>query len=618
MSAKFWPIIGLGLQSEVDIVLARQRARQVASLLGADSLQQVRIATAVSEIARNAIVHAGGGRVELLLEDAAPRSRLLVRVTDRGGGMVTDDDPSAHHPILGRRGAGMPIARRLADSFTIESSTSGTTVTLGFTLPAGVQASAAEAVQVADALVRRPPESLMEELHLQNQELLRVLDNLMTRQDELLRLNEELEETNRGVLALHEALTRELEETNRGVVALYGELDDRTEELRRSNNVKDQFISYLSHEFRTPVHSIIALSHILLESPAAPLQSEQQKQVGLVLKSSSALLELVDDLLDLAKISAGRLTVHPEAFTVADLFGALRGMMRPLVPSDGSVSLVFSDPVNIPPLYADQGKLSQILRNLTSNALKFTSEGEVHVSARLDGEDAVVFTVADTGIGIAPHDQQRIFSDYEQVHGAFQRRAKGTGLGLPLSQRLAELLGGRITLESKPGVGSTFRVHLPLRFAGDTAGPVAREGPVGVSSGEAHILIVDDDAAARYVLRHLLESLGCTVSEAANGEDALRIARDRRPGAMFVDLVMPGLDGYELIQRLRADPQTTSIPVIIRTGKQLSDDERARLVSRAAEILTKDEDGTDRERAALRVGAALARVGIQTRQHSAT
>jgi signal transduction histidine kinase/ActR/RegA family two-component response regulator len=606
-----WRIIRLRLRTEADVVVARQRARQVAEFLGMDAAAQTRLATAVSEIARNALIHGGGGRADVLLGSGLP-ARLLIRISDEGGGLpasqVSDIADSTSPVTLGlQRGGGLAVARRLAQSFDVQSGAGGSTITMGMPLPKGVTASPATAAGVADALARRPPESLLEELHRQNQEMLGVLENLLNRQEELIRLNEELEETNRGVVALHEELTRELEETNRGVVALYGELDERSEQLRRTNNLKDQFISYLSHEFRTPVHSIIALAQIMLSSEEQPLTGEQLTQVRLIRRSSGTLLDLVDDLLDLAKIAAGRLTLNADVFSANELLGAMRAMMRPLVTSD-AVSLIFEEPVGIQPLFTDQGKLAQILRNLVSNALKFTSEGEVRVAAAMVGHDRVAFMVTDSGIGIAAADHERIFRDYEQVSGPFQRRRKGTGLGLPLSRRLAELLGGTITLASEPGAGATFRLEIPIRLQTEAAPEAPRVKQAAPVAGGAHILVVDDDEASRYVLRHLLESLGFTISEAGNGADGLRLARQQQPGAIFVDLVMPGMSGFDLVQRLAADPDTAMIPIVVRTGKRLTDAERQALLEYAADVLTKDEDADDR--AALRVGAALARLGI--------
>jgi signal transduction histidine kinase len=173
---------------------------------------------------------------------------------------------------------------------------------------------------------------------------------------------------------------------------------------------------------------------------------------------------MVNDLLDLARIEAGRTVVRPTTFTAVDLFAALRGMFRVLTPSE-RVTLVLDDPVDIPPLTTDEGKLSQILRNFIGNALKFTEHGEVRVSASAGQGDQVVFVVADTGIGIAPEDQERIFDEFSQLESALQRKATGAGLGLPLSRKLAELLGGHVALTSEPGLGSTFTVTIPGTYA---------------------------------------------------------------------------------------------------------------------------------------------------------
>jgi signal transduction histidine kinase len=200
----------------------------------------------------------------------------------------------------------------------------------------------------------------------------------------------------------------------------------------------------MSHEFRTPLNSILALTGILLDRIDGDLTSEQELQVSLVRTAAQDLYELVNDLLDLAKVEAGKVVVRPAEFEVANLFGALRGMLRPLLVSD-SVALVFEDPAGIPPLDTDEGKVSQILRNFLSNALKFTERGEIRVSATFDeAAGTAIFRVADTGIGIAPEDQERIFLEFSQVEHALQKKVKGTGLGLPLSRRLAQLLGGDV------------------------------------------------------------------------------------------------------------------------------------------------------------------------------
>jgi signal transduction histidine kinase len=258
-------------------------------------------------------------------------------------------------------------------------------------------------------------------------------------------------------------LREELAETNKGVVALYSEIDDQKEQLRHASELKSRFLSYMSHEFRTPLGAIRSLARILLDRMDGPLTAEQEKQVCFIQSSCVELTEMVNDLLDLAKIEAGRITISPAWFEMVDLFAALRGMFRPILNSD-SVSLIFEEPKGVPRVYTDDKKLSQILRNFVSNALKFTSEGEVRVSAKAAPNETVVFAVADTGIGIALEHQRVIFEDFVQVDSALQKRLRGTGLGLSLSKKLAELLKGSVSVQSEPGVGSVFSVILPRTF----------------------------------------------------------------------------------------------------------------------------------------------------------
>jgi signal transduction histidine kinase len=194
-----------------------------------------------------------------------------------------------------------------------------------------------------------------------------------------------------------------------------------------------------------------------------PLTGEQQKQIRFVQGSVRELTEMVDDLLDLAKVEAGRISISPEWFEMVDLFSALRGIFRPIV-ANGVVSLVFEELHDVPRVYTDDKKLSQILRNFISNALKFTTEGEVRVTAQVHAADMVEFAVIDTGIGIAAEHLPALFSDFVQVDTRIQKRLRGTGLGLSLAKKFAELLGGRVTVASELGKGSKFSVFIPLRY----------------------------------------------------------------------------------------------------------------------------------------------------------
>ncbi len=696
-------ILTLEIRFEHDVVLARQRARQTAGLLGFDAQDQTRIATAVSEMARNAFVHAGGGKVEFLVEGTAPPQMLLIRVRDQGPGIA--DLPAL---LEGGKGLGIVSAKRLMDRFHIESATGkGTMVLMGKTLQPGAPAvTAQDLARIAGELARLAPGNAFEELQRQNQELLRALEELRQRQEQLAQLN------------------RELDDTNRGVLALYAELEDRAERLRSASEVKSRFLSYMSHELRTPLNSILSLSRILLDRLDGELTVEQDKQVTFIRKAGGDLLEMVNELLDLAKIEAGKITVRLARFEVADLFSSLRGIMRPLDINPG-VALIFEDPVGIPPLGTDETKLAQILRNFISNALKFTERGEVRVSARLDaGGEAVVFSVADTGAGIAPEDQERIFEEFVQVATPLQKKVKGTGLGLALSKRLAELLGGRLSVESEVGVGSTFTAVIPLvypRPAPESAVMITPQQPdpsrfpvlvvednpqdialyerylegsgfqviavqtvkearqalkqfrpmavvldillpgeggwaflVEMRADEAtrdipilavtivddqqdkgmmlgaddycvkpierqwllnrlktlepveKILIIDDEEVARYAFKKLLAGTRYTVIEAVDGPEGLRRAQEEGPQVIFLDLIMPEMSGFEVLDQLKSDPATRDIPVIIYTGKDLEAEERRRLTEGAVAILSKE--ATSREIAIARIGEALAKL----------
>ena len=252
----------------------------------------------------------------------------------------------------------------------------------------------------------------------------------------------------------------ELDETNRGVVALYAELDDRASDLKRASEYKSRFLSMISHELRTPLTSVLNLSRLLLDRVDGELTGEQERQIMLIRNSVASLTEMVNDLLDLAKIEAGKTSLRLSRLIVADLFAALRGVFRPVL-SSPSVSLVFEDVDPALVMCTDEGKVTQVVRNFVSNAVKFTERGEIRVGAELVSDDLVRFSVRDTGVGIPPEHLERIFEEFSQVENARQRYVKGTGLGLSLARRIAELLGGRVGVASESGVGSTFWLEVP-------------------------------------------------------------------------------------------------------------------------------------------------------------
>ncbi|GAP96957.1 ATP-binding protein [Leptolyngbya sp. NIES-2104] len=585
------PILTVEIRYEQDVVLARQRARQIAAQLDFDPQAQTRIATAISEIARNAFIYAGGGKAEFAIVKE-PVQSLLIRVSDSGAGIRNlSTILSGHYQSSTGMGLGLLGAKRLMDAVQIESELGrGTIVDLIKHLPNQTTVFTPDQIgQLVDQLLRQNSQDPYTEIQQQNQELISTLEELRQRQEQLTQLNQELEDTNRGV------------------VALYAELNDRAESLQKVSELKTRFLSDLSHEFRTPLNGILNLSNMLLSRLDGDLSEEQEKQVTFIHRSAESLTELVNDLLDLAKVEAGKVEVNLSAFQVADLFGALRGLLRPLLSQHSTVKLVFEDGIDLPILQTDEGKVSQILRNFVSNALKFTEHGEVRVSAAPGADHTIVFIVSDTGIGIALEDQKRIFEEFVQIDNPMQRRFKGTGLGLPLCKRLAELLGGSISVSSRLGAGAQFCLILPIQHQSHLASTMSIASssnnqdqgfnPLPIPSDPLFqlapkVLVIDDDAVTRYTIAGMLAQLSCTVVEAKDGYEGLYRAKVEQPNAIVLDLLMPGIDGFEVLSQLKADSTTDTIPVIILTSKQLSARELEQLTagtpsSRAIAVLSK-------------------------------
>lgn len=559
-------IASLACQHEQDVVTARQRAAHISQLLGFDAAEQTRVGTAVSEIVRNAVRYGRGGRVEFALDEQARPQRLIVRVEDSGPGIarLADVLSGVYRSPTGL-GIGIAGARRLMDRFAIESDRAGTRVVLEKRLtPRHEAVTEAGAREIAEAVARKEPGTLLEEVQRQNQALLQTLDELQRKQEELAHLNHELEDTNRGVLAL------------------YAELDEKADHLRRADELKSRFLSNMTHEFRTPVNSIIGLADLMVSDrrkDGRPLEPE----VVYIRQAASQLSDLVNDLLDLAKVEAGKTVVRAAEFRVADLFGALRGMLRPLFLNE-SVALIFEEADSLPPVYTDEAKLSQILRNLISNALKFTERGEIRIAARL-ADGLLSFSVADTGIGIAPADQARIFDEFAQVEHRIQRNLKGTGLGLPLSRRLAQLLGGGLSVQSEPGVGSIFTVTVPSRYQPVTESVPAFEWVP--EPGRLPLLVVESAPDAQFFYEKVLRTSAYQLYPARTlGEAEIALTR-MTPAAIVLDAWLDGQETWEWLVRLRRSEKTAAIPVVIVSA---SDDRRKALALGADAYLSKPVD----------------------------
>ena len=542
-------LLRMEIRYEHDVVLARQRARQVAGALKFDSQDQTRIATAVSEIARNAFQYAGGGIVEFRIEKE-PEPALQISISDRGRG-ISNVREILDGKYVSKTGMGLGLlgAQRLMDFFRIDTTSgTGTKVVLGKNIPTRVAVLAKKDMDALLATIEiRSAQNPYEELQQQNKELLAALDELKSRQMELAQLN------------------RELDETNRGVVALYAELDDKADFLQRASELKSHFLSNMSHEFRTPLNSITALSQILLDRLDGDLTSEQEKQVRFIKGSAQDLVDLVNDLLDLAKVEAGKVTIRPTTFDVNTLFSALRGMLRPLLSQNSSVKLVFEEAEEVIQIYSDDAKVSQILRNFISNALKFTESGEVRVSVTRGHDDTVSFSVSDTGIGIAPEDQERIFQEWTQVDGKLQKGAKGSGLGLPLSRKLAQLLGGNVYVRSEVGMGSTFVAVIPISFQGETEVVYVPEVKRDLDSSKLPVLVVEDNREAVFIYEKYLKGSAFQVIPANNIKEARAAVAAFRPLAIVLDVLLQGEHSWDLLRDLKKDPATQSIPVYVIT-----------------------------------------------------
>ncbi|MFC4949149.1 ATP-binding protein [Pseudonocardia sp. GCM10023141] len=560
-------ILRLSIHSEQDVYLARQRGRDVAALVGLVNQDQVRVATAISELSREICMLPGAATITLSLADRpAPALVITAEWTGRLPGGSGSEPRATDLAAV----EGFAAAARLTDTHDVISRSDGGSVALTKRLPPDAGGATAEHVERLRRECRARPVNSLDALRSQNQDLLDALEHLQARQEDLVRANSELEETNRGVLAMHAELSDELEQTNRGVVALYAELDEATTRLREASESKTRFWAGVSHELRTPLNSVLGLSRLLLDPGSDPLTADQRYQIELISDSGSMLLSLVNDLLDVAKAESGQIEPHPEPTDVSMIIDHVRAAVEPLLASS-DVVIVVDRPDRVEPVVTDPVLLGRILRNLLSNAVKFTRHGEIRCAVRPDrAAGAVEITVSDTGIGIPLEHQGRVFEEFYQVRSELQPVQGGTGLGLPYARRVAEILGGSLGLSSEPGRGTVMTLRLP--FASEERPPEQLSA----------VLVVDDDPAFRLILRHALDGHATAVTEADNGTDALRRLREHRPDLVLLDLDIPAPDGAAVLAEMRRDPALHRLPVVVITATDLDADRRAALGATAA------------------------------------
>lgn len=357
---------------------------------------------------------------------------------------------------------------------------------------------------------------------------------------------------------------RDLADSHRALLTMNAELDDKSDELRRASDVKSRVVSNVSHEFRTPINSILGITQILLDRLDGDLTAEQETQVRFVRSSAQALSELVTDLLDLSRIEAGRYDLRLGEVLATDVLSSVRGTMA-VMPRPEAVEFVVEEPVGIPAIFTDVGKLAQILRNLVSNALKFTEKGEVRVRVDLTASGRVLFLVSDTGIGIAHDDLERVFDEFSQLDSEVQRRVRGTGLGLFISRRIAEVLGGTLTVESELGKGSTFTVDLPLVHAEAAAVDAIVEKSAAIDKTKVQVLVVEDNRQTLFVYEKYLSNAGFQVMPARSVDEARKTLERVRPGAIVLDVVLEGEATWGFLRELKENVETRDIPVMVVT-----------------------------------------------------
>ncbi|HKJ40270.1 MAG TPA: PAS domain S-box protein [Anaerolineales bacterium] len=388
-------------------------------------------------------------------------------------------------------------------------------------------------------------------------------------------------------------------ELERRVQERTAELNKLNIELQHANKAKDEFLATMSHELRTPLNSILGLSESLLEQRRDPLSERQQKYLGTIEASGHHLLELINDILDVSKIEAGKLDIYPDTIDVNALCRSSLAFVKEQALLK-SISLNFDKDEIVSNIHADLRRMKQVLVNLLINAVKFTPKhGQVTLQVRADEEhDLVQFSVIDTGIGVTPEDLKRLFKPFVQVDSSLSRQNEGTGLGLALAQRIIDLHGGSIQVQSEPGKGSTFTVNLPwsryvskeqedIKFSEtqmtDTKSETSMDEPL-----EGRIaLLVEDNLSTILTVSGYLESYGCQVLVAHNGLEAIDLAEKNDPEIILMDIQMPVMDGFEAIKKLRMESRFASTPIIALTALAMPGDRERCFEAGANEYLSK-------------------------------
>jgi signal transduction histidine kinase/DNA-binding NarL/FixJ family response regulator len=341
-----------------------------------------------------------------------------------------------------------------------------------------------------------------------------------------------------------------------------------------ASRAKSAFLANMSHELRTPLNAIIGYSEMLEEETRDAGKLENQQDLRKIQSAGKHLLSLINDVLDLSKIEAGKMGLHLETFEVSLMVEEMVTTLQPAIAKNANTIRVrMADDIGM--MRADATKVRQILFNLMSNACKFTDHGTIALDvsqSAMEGQEWIRFRVKDTGIGISAKQQEKLFQEFSQADATISRKYGGTGLGLAISYRFVQMMKGRISVESQHGQGSTFTVYLPAQVTLDTVEAAQIEGAGGALAGSSQhkaeldtILVIDDDPAVRDLMSRFLNKLGFRTVAAANGEEGLRLAREVSPLVITLDVIMPERDGWDVLRRLKSDPHLAQIPVIMVT-----------------------------------------------------
>lgn len=560
------PLLTVEIRAEQHVVLARQRARLIAAQLGLDLREQTYLATAVSELARNALQYGGGGRaVFSLLSDPA---LFEVRIHDQGPG-ITDLAAVLEGRYASKTGMGLGISgsRKLVDQFEIESSPhAGTRVTVGKRLPADVPVTPRLVNTLTAELARTAADDPHSEVLKQNQELLSTLAELRIRQGEVEVLNAALNDANQ-------------------------ELVRQREVLQNADRMKTEFLAVLAHELRNPLGALSNALY-LVEQQALP-DAATEPHYGVARRQTRQLARLVEDLLDVSRITQGRIELRRGPVELGHILTDAVESSRAAL-EVRSQHLEFSVPAERICVEADAARLTQVFTNLLTNAIKFTPhEGQIWLTARqLPGSlGQVEISVRDSGVGIADHLLEQVFELFVQAPQTLARSQGGLGIGLMLVRSLVGMHGGQVRVCSGgAGQGAEFTVTLPVIAASSGCVPSAVASEAWSGEQALRVLVVDDHADAADTLGEILETWGHSVRIARDGLQALRVAREDPPDWVVCDIGLPGLDGYGVAAALRSEPRTARIRLVALTGYGTPDDLAATRTAGFEAHLTKPVD----------------------------